>query len=70
MPEKKNMFVVHWDKHKLFLIPTIRINTDRFSVSKFSMSFYFLGLELYFSRYKSYTVDEFKNIIKNKRTEE
>lgn len=69
MARKRNLVVSGWNRHHFYLIPTIRVSDSHTQPKRFCITFFFLGWQVFFTRYEEWTADDFKNHIEKIKKE-
>lgn len=69
MARKRNMLVAGWERHHIYLIPTIRISDSFTRGKRFAITFFFLGWQVFFTRYEEWTAEDFKNHLEKRKNE-
>lgn len=69
MVKKRNLLISKWNKHQIYLIPTIRIGTSWCKHKRLGFTIFFLGWQLFYTRYEEWTGEDFKNHLESIKNE-
>ena len=66
---KKFVVISNWNKHEIYLLPTIKVTKRVGRPNRIKVSIFFLGWSVLFATYVEWTVNNFLKYIKEDKNE-